>query len=162
MVSYKIDEGFLNLLLKGLDDTPSFEQDTTQGEGTPTKDEIAYVKSLNDLLKDAYQQVRNIDGTKTNRVKISEIDSIMKEYTDSAIKASKQHLTDVFLKYQDKANGRAEELGLPTSNDRTILDEKLIPYQENAIRKNGIVLREKLVDLIYRIDYFGGTYGKTK
>jgi alpha-mannosidase len=160
MVKYEIDENFLNILLKGLDDTPTFEQDTTKGEGTPSEDEVAYVKSLNDLLKVAYQEVTQIDATATVNTKISKIDSIIKEYTNSAIKASKQHLTDIFLKYQDKANQRAEQLGLPTSNDRTILDDKLIPYQNFAIQKNATILREKLVDLVYRLDYFGSTYGK--
>jgi hypothetical protein len=49
-------------------------------------------------------------------------------------------------------------MGLPTSNDDSLLTDYLLPYQENAINKNAIILREKLVDLVYRLNYFGAAY----
>lgn len=158
MVKYQIEEDFLNILLKGLDDTPDFNQDLTVGEGTPGPEEIAYNKSLNGLLETAYNQVRAIPTTNTVNSKIKRIDEIIKEYKNSATIIATKHLTETFKKYQDIANKKAEEKGFNTSKDDSILIEYLLPYQKNAINKNSIMLREKLVDLVYRLNYFGSAY----
>jgi len=159
MVSYEIDEDFLNLLLeKAFDDTPTFEQDITSGEGIAGRDEQKYNKSLNDLLKTAYNEFKNIPVNLTVTAKIKAVDQLIDEYKNGSQKLAKLHVTEIFNKYQEIANTKAENMGLPTSNDDSLLTDYLLPYQENAINKNAIILREKLVDLVYRLNYFGAAY----
>jgi len=162
MVKYEIDEEFLDTLLKGLDQTPTFQQNMNAGEGTPGPEEIAYVKSLNDLLKVAYSQVLQIPSNLSIEAKTKKVDDVIDEYVSAAQKSANKHVTDTYVKYQGKANQIAESKGLRTSNDRTLLNDFLLPYQLNAIRKNGVELREKLVDLIYRLSYFGVAYNAKK
>ena len=161
-MKYLIEEdhlyNLLDTLRKAVDTTPSFKMDKNSGEGTASPDEVAYTQALNDLLEEAYNQVIVIDPTLSMKAKIAKVDKIVNSCVSAQQKTAKKHLTDIYIKSQDKANAIAEKNKLPTSNDRSILTQYLLPYQINAIRKNGVILREQLVDLLYRIQYFGAAY----
>lgn len=163
MTRVNVDEKLLKSLIKtaiGLQSTPSFKSDPNKGEGTASKMESKFNDELLGYLKQVYDEVKKIPIKESPEQAIARIDTLIAIYKNDCQMSARKYLTDVFHESQTKANKIASDKGLPTSNDDTILTKYLIPYQINAVNKNATILRETLVDLIYRQAYFNQAYPK--
>jgi len=165
MTRVNIEEDFLKALLKtaiGVQQQtiPSFKSDPNKGEGIASPMESKFNDELLGYLNQVYDEVKKIHKGESPEQAITRIDTLIATYKDNCQMSARKYLTDVFKDSQKKANKIASDKGLPTSNDDTILTKYLIPYQINAINKNATILRETLVDLIYRQAYFNQAYPK--
>jgi hypothetical protein len=165
MTRVNVEEDFIKALIKTslgvqAQPKPSFKSDPNKGEGTASKMESEFNDTLLGYLRQVYDEVKKIPAKESPDQAIQRIDTLIAIYKNDCQMAVRKYLTDVFHESQMKANKISSDKGLPTSNDDTILTKYLIPYQINAVNKNATILRETLVDLIYRQAYFNQAYPK--
>jgi len=165
MTRINVEEDFVKALIRTAigvqrNTLPSFKSDPTKGEGIASEMESKFNDELLRYLGQVYDEVKKIPKKESPEQAIARIDTLIATYKDNCQMSARKYLTDVFKDSQKKANKIASDKGAPTSNDDTILTKYLIPYQINAINKNATILRETLVDLIYRQAYFNEAYPK--